>query len=66
MPGNPYNGHTLVDALEQVETLTDRRPSLAVVDRGYANELVASLLQYVERSEAISARPLNRAAMRAA
>lgn len=35
MPGNPYDGHTLCDALQQVETLTDRRPSLAVVDRGY-------------------------------
>lgn len=35
MPGNPYDGHTLADALQQVETLTDQRPSLAVVDRGY-------------------------------
>ena len=35
MPGNPYNGHTLADALDQVEVLTDIRPSLAVVDRGY-------------------------------
>jgi IS5 family transposase len=35
MPGNPYDGHTLTEALEQVETLTDLRPDLAVVDRGY-------------------------------
>jgi IS5 family transposase len=35
MPGNPYDGHTLGEALQQVETLTDQRPSLAVVDRGY-------------------------------
>lgn len=35
LPGNPYDGHTLAQALEQVEILTDRRPSLAVVDRGY-------------------------------
>lgn len=35
MPGNPYDGHTLADALQQVETLTGRCPSLAVVDRGY-------------------------------
>ncbi len=34
LPGNPYDGHTLAEALEQVEVLTDRRPSLAVVDRG--------------------------------
>lgn len=35
LPGNPYDGHTLAEALEQVEILTDRRPRLAVVDRGY-------------------------------
>ena len=33
--GNPYDGHTLKDALEQVSILTDQRPDLAVVDRGY-------------------------------
>jgi len=35
LSGNPYDGHTLAEALEQVEILTDRRPTLAVVDRGY-------------------------------
>jgi IS5 family transposase len=35
MPCNPYDGHTLPDALQQVETLTNQRPSLTVVDRGY-------------------------------
>jgi IS5 family transposase len=35
MPGDPYDGHTLPDALQQVETLAGRHPSLAVVDRGY-------------------------------
>ena len=35
MPGNPYDGHTLAEALDQVEVLTEIRPSLAVVDRGY-------------------------------
>jgi len=34
-PGTPYDGHTLAPALEQVEILTDQRPDLAVVDRGY-------------------------------
>ena len=33
--GNPYDGHTLGQALEQVTILTDQRPDLAVVDRGY-------------------------------
>ena len=31
----PYDGHTLKEALEQVAILTDQRPALAVVDRGY-------------------------------
>ena len=35
IPGNPYDGHTLPDTLQQVETLTGQLPSLAVVDRGY-------------------------------
>ncbi len=35
LPGNPYDGHTLAEALEQVEILTNCRPRLAVVDRGY-------------------------------
>lgn len=35
LPANPYDGHTLGEALQQVETLADHRPSLAVVDRGY-------------------------------
>ena len=28
LPGNPYDGHTLHEALEQVEILTDQRPSM--------------------------------------
>ena len=40
LPGNPYDGHTLAEALEQVEILTDRRPRLAVVDRGYRGHSV--------------------------
>ena len=37
MPGNPYDGHTLAEALEQVGILTgtDRPPHTAVVDKGY-------------------------------
>jgi len=40
LPGNPYDGHTLAEALEQVEILTDMRPDLAVVDRGYRGHSV--------------------------
>jgi len=35
---NPYDGHTLKEALEQVTILTDRRPDLAVADRGYRGD----------------------------
>jgi len=41
MPGNPYDGHTLPEALEQVEILTGQAPALAVVDRGYRGHGVA-------------------------
>ena len=42
LPGNPCGGHTLAQALEQVEILTDQRPALAVVDRGYRGHAVAT------------------------
>lgn len=32
---NTYDGHTLPDALDQVETLTGQRPAVAIADRGY-------------------------------
>ncbi len=35
MPGNPYDGHTLAEALEQAQILSDVKPQIAVVDRGY-------------------------------
>ncbi|WP_233808643.1 IS5 family transposase [Paraburkholderia sp. HP33-1] len=35
MPGNPYDGHTLAEALEQAAILSDITPEIAVVDRGY-------------------------------
>ena len=41
LSGNPHDGHTLAEALEQVETLTDRRPGMAFVDRGYRGHGVA-------------------------
>ena len=34
-PGNPYDGHTLKDQLQQVETLIGRKPETCFVDRGY-------------------------------
>lgn len=35
MPGNPYDGHTLAETLEQVSILAERAPKTAIVDRGY-------------------------------
>lgn len=35
MPGNPYDGHTLAEQLQQVEVLTGYRPKQAFADRGY-------------------------------
>ncbi len=35
LPGNPYDGHTLRGALDQVERMTGRRPAHCFVDRGY-------------------------------
>jgi IS5 family transposase len=35
MPGDPYDGHTLAEALEPAAILSDVQPEIAVVDRGY-------------------------------
>ena len=35
LPGNPYDGHTLSGALDQVARLTGQRPKECLVDRGY-------------------------------
>ena len=35
MPGNPYDGHTLHETIEQVSVLTEHKPTTAVVDKGY-------------------------------
>jgi len=35
MPGNPWDGHTLAETLEQVGILADARPKIAIVDKGY-------------------------------
>lgn len=35
MPGNPYDGHTLAETVQQVEILTDCKPKTVIVDKGY-------------------------------
>ena len=47
MPGNPYDGHTLREALEQVEILTDTRPKRAFVDRGYRGHGIQTTAVYI-------------------
>jgi len=47
LPGNPYDGHTLHEALEQVEILTDRRPDMAFVDRGYRGHGVETVRVFI-------------------
>ena len=41
-PGNPYDGHTLGDQLQQVEVLTNQQPEVCYVDRGYKGSGVTS------------------------
>jgi IS5 family transposase len=35
LPGNPYDGHTLADVIEQTQTLTGRQIERVYVDKGY-------------------------------
>lgn len=46
MPGNPYDGHTLAEALEQAAILSDVQPKIAVVDRGYKGVAVDGVKVY--------------------
>jgi transposase, IS5 family len=46
MPGNPYDGHTLAEALEQAAILSDVQPEIAVVDRGYRGVAVEGVKVY--------------------
>ena len=47
LPGNPYDGHTLSEALEQIEILTDQRPEMAFVDRGYRGHGVETVKIFI-------------------
>jgi IS5 family transposase len=64
MPGNPYDGHTLGSALEQVEILTENRPEIVLADRGYrgveAGQGIKLLLSHTRRLPARLKRLLKR------
>ena len=47
LAGNPYDGHTLHEALEQVEILTDQKPEFAFVDRGYRGHGVEHMRVFI-------------------
>jgi len=46
MPGNPYDGHTLAEALKQAATLSNVTPEVAVVDRGYKGVAIDGVRVY--------------------
>lgn len=46
MPGNPYDGHTLAGALERAAILSDVRPEVAAVDRGYKGVAIDGVKVY--------------------
>lgn len=46
MPGNPRDGHTLAEALEQAAILSDVTPEVAIVDRGYKGVAVEGVKIY--------------------
>jgi IS5 family transposase len=46
MPGNPYDGHTLAEALEQAAILSDVSPEVAIVDRGYKGVMIDGVKIY--------------------
>ena len=50
MPGNPHDGHTLNEALEQVEILTGIRPKEAFVDLGYRGHSAPEDIKVYPRS----------------
>ena len=49
MPGNPYDGHTLYEALEQVEILTGHQPREVFVDLGYRGAQVPDYIKVYHR-----------------
>ncbi len=51
MPGNPYDGHTLKQALQQVERLTGHRPERCYVDLGYRGHDVDDVTVFKARQK---------------
>lgn len=49
LPGNPYDGHTLHAALEQVANLTQRQPKEVFVDLGYRGAAIPAGVKVYHR-----------------
>jgi len=49
LEGNPYDGHTLKGALDQVTELTGTRPERCYVDRGYRGHGVTDTAVFLSR-----------------
>lgn len=49
LPGNPHDGHTLTNALQQVQRLTGQRPRRCYVDLGYRGHDVTDVEVYKAR-----------------
>jgi IS5 family transposase len=49
LPGNPYDGHTLLPALAQVAILTQRQPREVFVDLGYRGATVPAEIKVYHR-----------------
>lgn len=54
-PGNPYDGHTLGDQLQQVEILTGVKPEESYVDRGYKGSGVEDVKVIVAGTKRLTA-----------
>jgi IS5 family transposase len=64
LPGNPYDGHTLKGALQQVQRLTGTKPERCFVDRGYRGHDVNETEVYIAGQKRGITRALRRALKR--
>lgn len=64
LPGNPYDGHTLSAALQQVERLTGTKPERCFVDRGYRGHGIEDISVHIAGQRRGLTRALRRALKR--
>jgi transposase, IS5 family len=64
LPGNPYDGHTLSAALQQVESLTGTKPERCFVDRGYRGHGIEDISVHIAGQRRGLTRALRRALKR--